>query len=204
MIVEVDERARWDAQYLSERSWPWDTGRPSSELRRVVASEQLAPCRVLELGCGTGTNAVWLAERGFQVTAVDISRVAIERARQRAIRHRVAARFVVADLATCGRLSGPYDFFFDRGCFHSVRRRSGRAYLEALGHAMREGALGLVLAGNDGETEDGIGPPVFSQQELREELGEHFDILHLREFRFDAPTRGAKRYLAWSCLLRRR
>lgn len=52
---------------------PWETKHPSTELQRVIAEEKLQPCRTIELGCGTGINAVWLAQQGFDVTAVDIS-----------------------------------------------------------------------------------------------------------------------------------
>jgi methylase of polypeptide subunit release factors len=74
--------AHWDRQY---RSLPvWDTGQPSGELRRVLDRFGIGPGRALELGCGTGMNAVYLALRGFAVTAIDLSPRAIRAARRRA------------------------------------------------------------------------------------------------------------------------
>ena len=68
----------------------------------------LRPGRALDLGCGSGGNAVWLAERGWQVTAVDFSSVAIEKGKQRAARSRVEVEFVVSDVLTY-RPTGVYD-----------------------------------------------------------------------------------------------
>lgn len=203
-MIRTVEGAYWDAQYLRGDSWHWDTGRPSSELERVLAEYRIAPTHALELGCGTGTNALWLAERGFQVTAVDISQVAIARAREKAAASGTATRFLAGDLCDWSELGGPYHFFFDRGCYHAVRRHDREGYLRSLEKLTFPGALGLLLMGHAGEPEDEIGPPPVREDEIREELGALFEMLHLRPFRFDAPRTGDREYLAWSCLVRRR
>ena len=203
MSTAVLEAAHWDPQYRSGPR-PWDTGRPSAELRCVLAEWDIRPCRALELGCGTGTNAVWLAAQGFQVTAVDLSRVAIRKASRRAAAAGVAARFLAIDLRGWRKLGGPFDFFFDRGCYHVVRLADPAGYLATLEHVLRPGALGLVLLGNDREPEDDLGPPVLGERAIRKEFGRLLEILQLREFRFDPAPAGGKRYLAWSCLLRRK
>lgn len=193
----------WDRQYLTGAASPWDTERPSTELRRVLDERPVVPGATLELGCGTGTNAVWLAEHGFSVTAIDISRVAIRQAQEKAAARGVPVEFVVADLRRWEDLGGPYGFFFDRGCYHAVRRSDLDGYLHTLEKLTAQGAWGLVLAGNAKEPEDAIGPPVVEEREIREEFGRLFEIVQLREFRFDAPREGEPRYLAWSCVLRR-
>src|SRR5436190_8223033 len=114
-VLEADH---WDVQYRSG-PLPWDTGRPCAELARVLSDEAIRPCRAIELGCGTGTNAVWLAARGFAVTAVDLSRLAIRRAIRRAARAGVAVRFRRGDLRDRQELGGPFEFFLDRGCYHA-------------------------------------------------------------------------------------
>src|SRR4051812_46279454 len=79
----MSDITRWDERYEKGET-PWDTGRPSSELLRVLAEESVTPDRAVELGCGTGANAVWLAQQGFDVTALDLSPLAVEQGRQRA------------------------------------------------------------------------------------------------------------------------
>ena len=70
----------WNENYASGEL-PWDTGLPEPLLVEFVTSAGLAPGRTLEIGAGTGTNAIWLAERGFDVLGVDVSPLAVERAR---------------------------------------------------------------------------------------------------------------------------
>src|SRR5579884_1053714 len=199
----MSDLTRWDERYVKGDT-PWETGRPSSELQRVVAEIPISPCRALELGCGMGANAVWLAQQGFEVTALDLSASAIERARQRADEAGVSVRFLVADvLNPPPELTGPFDFFFDRGCYHVVRPEAPQAYVQTLRRLTHAGTLGLVLAGNAREPHE-PGPPVVSEDQIRQELGSLYEIVHLREFRFDQSQIDSNRYLAWSCLLRRR
>lgn len=197
----MSDIARWEDRYRTGDT-PWDTGRPSSELRRVLADEKIAPCPAIELGCGTGTNAVWLAQQGFDVTAVDLIPQAIDRARQRAAEAGVRVRFLVADVLQPLAVDGPFGFFFDRGCYHVVRRIDVRPYLENVARVTAPGGVGLVLAGNARERLD-PGPPVVTEEELRAEWGGRFEIVWLREFRFDEVAVMSVRPLAWSCLLRK-
>jgi SAM-dependent methyltransferase len=198
----VSEIAQWDERYR-EGNTPWDTGLPSSELVRVIAVEKVAPCRAVELGCGTGTNAVWLAQQGFDVTALDLSAEAIGRARQRAAAAGVAVRFLTADVLDPPELGGLFAFLFDRGCYHTVRRIDTDRFLRTLERITAPGTLGLVLTGNAKEVMD-PGPPVVSEEEIRAELGQVFEIVWLREFRFDQLAGSTARPLAWSCFVRRR
>ncbi len=195
------ETRTWDDRYRSGET-PWDTGHPSTELVRVVSDEKIPPGRAVELGCGTGTNALWLAAQGFDVTAVDISPLALARARAKAAGARV--RFLEADvLRPPPELAGPFDFFFDRGCYHVVRRTDVAAYLQTVERITAPGAHGLVLAGNAREPHD-PGPPVVREDEIRAEWGRSFDVIWLREFRFDQVEAVGVRFLGWSCFLRKR
>jgi hypothetical protein len=75
-------------------------------------------------------------------------------------------------------------------------------FLESLERTTQPGALGLILTGNAKEPHD-PGPPVVSEEELRSELGRLFEIVRLREFRFDQVEKVGVRFLGWSCLVRR-
>jgi methyl halide transferase len=192
----------WNDRYRDGQV-PWDTGRPSSELQRVLSQHAIGPCRALELGCGTGTNCVWLAQQGFEVTGVDVAPLAVERAQARARAAGVKAQFAVADLLQMPELHGPFAFFFDRGCYHAVRRSAPQQYAPAVARQLAAGARGLILAGNAREPHD-PGPPVVTEQQLREELGLAFQILDLHEFRFDEAPGVPARFLGWSCLVEKR
>jgi SAM-dependent methyltransferase len=207
----MPEPRNWNEHYATGQT-PWDSGTPSLEMQRVIAEYAITPRRVLEFGCGTGTNAVWLAQQGFDVTAVDVVPLAIEKAAARAKAAAVKVDFRVADLldpaavATLGQ-SGSYPFVFDRGVYHCLREQNLAAILDTIKRLTSAGSLYLVLAGNANETaEPEQGPPRVHAHELTAELAPLFDLIQLREFRFDGVVIGGQvvRPLAWSALWRRR
>lgn len=198
----MKEHADWNDSYR-DGNLPWDTGVPSAELQSVLEQHNVQPCRALEIGCGTGTNSVWLAQQGFDVTGVDVAPLAVERAKQRAKAAGVAAQFAVADVLQLPDLAGPFAFFFDRGCYHAVRRSAPQDYAPAVARQLTTGARGLILAGNAREPNT-PGPPVVTEQELRDELGLAFDIIDLHEFRFAEAPGVPARFLGWSCLVEKR
>jgi len=192
----------WDRRYR-EGDVPWDTGQVSAELHRVISEAPIRPCRAIELGCGTGSNILWLERHEFEVVGVDISARAIERARERARQMGAFAAFVVADALELPDLGAPFQFFFDRGCYHAVRRLDAARYVQNVHKITAPDAAGLVLAGNAREPHS-PGPPVVTEEEIRREWGELFAIDWLREFHFDAPPGSDERILGWSFLLHRK
>jgi SAM-dependent methyltransferase len=191
----------WQGKYLSGDT-PWDSGVPSRELQRVLSERQLSPCRALELGCGTGTNAVFLAELGFNVTAVDCAPLALARARSKATAAGVAVEWHEADVQHFGAGLVPFDFVFDRGCYHCCRRVDLPGYLATLRNTTHPGSSYLSLAGNANEQTE-QGPPRVTEHEIRHELGGLFDVQLLRAFRFQEPG-GRVGPLGWSCLMVRK
>ncbi|MCS7239154.1 MAG: methyltransferase domain-containing protein [Thermoguttaceae bacterium] len=194
--------ARWDSAYRGESRPAWDVGRAASQLVEAVEQGLLRPGRAIELGCGLGHDARFLAGKGFDVTAVDISPTAIARAAATAEKEGVKVRFLVADVLRMPDL-GTFDLVYDRGCYHGVRRTSAKEYVQTLRQLTRPGSVALILAGNAREVGTG-GPPRVSEEEIREDFSRDFEIAMLRETRFDrrdAPGGGA---LAWMILLRRK
>ncbi len=179
---------------------PWDSGTPSPELIRVVAAGKVPGRTVLEMGCGTGTNAIELARRGYRVTAVDLVPMAIERARDKAKDAGVTIDFRAGDLTTID-LGGPYDGLLDIGLYHGIRNRNLAGFTSMLQRVSRPGTRWLSLAGNANETTP-EGPPVVREEDFRTELEPMFRVLEVHEFRFD--LRPDLRPLAWSILMERR
>jgi SAM-dependent methyltransferase len=93
---------------------PWELG-PRPELVELVGTGRLTPCRALDLGCGTGANAVFLARNGFEVTGVDFSRVALEKAANLAASAGLKVQFVEDDLTALRRPLGTFDLLVDYG-----------------------------------------------------------------------------------------
>lgn len=201
----------WQRRYETEDT-PWDSNRVDRELQRVVESRATSlpasRLRALELGCGTGTNAVYLAERGFDVTGVDLAPRALERAATRAAATRFTdgatpARFVVGDVTQLDDVVGPFDFVFDRGCYHCVRRAGLLGgYLATLRRLTTTGSRVLILAGNPDAGEAG-GPPKVTATELAADFEKFCRIERLEVMRFQEAD-GADGPLGWSLLMTRR
>lgn len=200
----------WDEHYLSGFT-PWDTNVPSRELRRLLDSSAIhfsdKHPAVVELGCGTGTNAIYLARRGFRVTAFDLSEVALAAARKKATAAGVHVDFRQADLCQLADDDESndlprFDFVFDRGCFHCMRKVDLAGSLRTLERLTHAGSTMLVLTGNANDPSE-LGPPKVTESELRNELGGLFVVDSLRAFRFEDPG-GVEGPLGWSCFLRRR
>ena len=99
---------------------PYDTRRPCRQLVDLIDSGRVAPCRTLEIACGTGTNAMFLAERGFDVTAFDYSSQGIDVARSRAAERGLRVDWRVDDARTMERIEGDYGLILDCGSLSDI------------------------------------------------------------------------------------
>src|SRR5205823_544339 len=116
------------------------------------------PGKALDLGCGMGTNAIYLASKGFEVTAVDVSPTALSLAEQKARKAGVKVRWLLADVAALPDL-GTFDLLFDRGCYHWLRKQNLAGYLEAIRRCSHPGTRLLLMTGNANEPPPHYGPP---------------------------------------------
>ena len=192
--------ADWDAVYR-EGTPPWDTDVPHAELARVLDEYHLRPQTVLEIGCGTGADAILLARRRFEVTAVECSPIALERARLRAEQQDALLHFVLADVFDFVRSAGKFDFVYDSGVYDAVRLVNLDRYLDVLWRVTRPGSHYFCLANAPEEPTDGVHAPV-TADEIHDELGRLFEFIHVRPTRLETPSRPEGRP-GWSCLMRR-
>jgi ubiquinone/menaquinone biosynthesis C-methylase UbiE len=108
---------------------PWESG-PRVELVELIRNKRVVPGRAIDLGCGTGSNAIFLAQHGFDVTGVDFSRTALEKARSRATTIGVIINFVVDDLTRLQHVTGSFDFLVVYGTFDDLFLNDRRKYLQ--------------------------------------------------------------------------
>jgi methyl halide transferase len=105
-------------QAYKEGSPPWDIGKPDFNLVKTVTTLPNRSLSALEIGCGTGDNAIWLAQQGFQVVGIDVSDIAIQKAHEKAADANAQCTFFVQDFLKSHVEGSPFGFVFDRGCFH--------------------------------------------------------------------------------------
>lgn len=147
-------RLRFNLRYY--RNPPWDTGVSPPELMDFIESYPAG--RALDLGCGTATNVITLAQHGWQVTGVDFARKAIGMARRKARRAGVKVDLRVGDVTREGVADGVYDLVLDMGCFHSLTTEGRATYVRNLERLMSPGGTFLLyvfLKGKDDDPEGG-------------------------------------------------
>jgi 2-polyprenyl-3-methyl-5-hydroxy-6-metoxy-1,4-benzoquinol methylase len=114
----------WNTQYTAWRQnkafLPWEAGHATNVVRGLFDDPSFRPRTVLELGCGTGRNAVFMAQKGCSVTAVDLSAEAIDIAQKNAQEAGVSCNFICSDLFKLQLTPASFDFILDKGCFHHV------------------------------------------------------------------------------------
>ena len=122
-------RLFFELQYILKTA-RWDTGISPPELLRFLADHP--PGRALDLGCGTGTNAITIAQRGWDVIGIDISTRAIREARLKAEKAGVKVHFLQGDVADLKGVEGTFDLILDIGCFHAISIESKEKYVKNL------------------------------------------------------------------------
>jgi methyl halide transferase len=192
----------WNESYVTDDA-PWDTGMPNHRLVEFVRSGVVAPGRALEVGCGTGTNALWLAKQGFDVLGIDVASFAIEKARKKAAGMESTCRFERVDFLNDDVPGGPFGFVFDLGCFHVFdavedRERFARRVAAVLA---RDGRWLSIIGSTEGPERDS-GPPRRSARDIIDAVEPALEILELRavEIGIALPAPAA----AWFCLTRPR
>ena len=193
--------SQWDERYATGEA-PWDVGQPDEHLVRFVESGRVPKGRALEVGCGTGTNALFLADRGFEVVGLDVSSLAIERAQGKASGV-TACRFHCQDFLHDETPGGPFELVFDRGCFHIFDEAAERArFAERVAALLGPQGVWLSLIGSTEGAERLEGPPRRSARDVASAVEPALELVELRQVLFHSNR--PQPALAWLSLARRR
>ncbi len=193
----------WNESYTSGEPLPWETGAVDAHLIELWNAGRLSAGRALDVGCGTGTNAVWLAQQGFEVLGVDVAPAAIERARARASAANVRCRFVALDFLRDRLDEPPFDLVFDRGCFHIFDAPADqRRFAEQVARVLAPGGAWVSLIGSTEGAPREFGPPRRSARDVVNAIEPELSIRELTATHFD--LRGDQAPPAWRCISARR
>jgi SAM-dependent methyltransferase len=187
---QADQAAAWDARYRERDGAMW-SGRPNGRLVAEVAA--LTPGRALDVGCGEGADAVWLAQRGWTVTAIDISSVAIGRARETPDPAGASVEWICGDVLQTPLPAGSFDLMSMQ--YPALPKAAGEAAVQTLLGTVRPGGLLLAVYHDlDDEHREhmkarGVDPADYvGSEDLGRLLGDDFTVeLHAVEPRIDPP-----------------
>lgn len=182
---------------------PWETHRVDRALVQFIKQTKLAPCTVLDAGCGTGNNGIWLAKQGFAVTGWDFVIKAIVAAKTKAEQAGVTCSFEQTDMFNLPPNPGTFDFIFDRGLFHCCKSSNQLDdFVEIIAKLLRQNGIWLSLIGNADETRSGDGPPQLTATQITRLTEPLFYIESLTASFFDSDQQPPPKN--WICQMRKR
>ncbi|MCP3872240.1 MAG: class I SAM-dependent methyltransferase [Desulfobacteraceae bacterium] len=182
---------------------PWELDRPDANLIQIVQKENINYCKALDIGCGTGNNAIWLSQNGFDVTGIDFSPLAIDKAKEKSQKEKIKITFSVVDFLKDKLDESDFGFIFDRGCFHSFESKDDRnTFAKNACEHLKKGGLWYSLLGNADDEPREDGPPTRSAMDIVEAIEPYFEIVSLMSGMFDSTREKPAR--CWKCLMKRR
>jgi len=181
---------------------PWHLEDPPRLLVDLVESGRVEPGDAVDLGCGAGSSAIWLASRGFRVTGYDLSSRALELASQRAAELGVGCRFAAHDLTAVDfAVTDRFDFAFDWEVLHHVFPEQRAQYVRNVQGMLRPGGIYLSVCFSEDDAPSFYGEGKYrttplgtelyfsSEAELRELFGGVFSVRELRSVEIEGKLR---------------
>ena len=171
---------------------PWNIDVPPHQLVELVDSRKVKPCKTIDLGCGIGNSAVYLASRGFGVTGIDVSTTAINIAKDNATKKEIKCDFLVADvLGDLCEVKETFDFAFEWELLHHIFPEHRRKYVANVHKLLNPGSVYLSVCFSEKDSEfggsgnyrlTGLGTVLYfsSKHELRRLFEPFFKIRELK------------------------
>jgi SAM-dependent methyltransferase len=178
-MSDVPDKSTFASLYSGQP--PWDIGKPQAAL--IGVADKITGS-ILDVGCGTGDNALYFGSRGQKVTGIDFLAEPINRAKQKATERGVTATFMVKDALTLKDWSERFDSVIDSGLFHVFSDDDRRRYVEGLATVLKPGGRLFLLCFSDQEPGD-QGPRRVSAKEIWDAFAEGWAVESIEPSRFE-------------------
>ncbi len=185
----------WDDAYRTTP--PWDIGRPQPAFVELVRNGELSPGVVIDVGCGTGENAIFLAQNGFLVTGIDFVQNAIRAAKAKATERKVKVDFRVGDALSIESGEEEFDNVVDSGLFHTFSDKERLVFAQEIARVLRKRGSYFMMCFSDKEPTDWGGPRRVTRREIRQTFSRFFKINYIHDTLFATKihTTGGRAYL---------
>jgi len=172
---------------------PWEEGKPSAELVALIESGIVEKGAALDICCGSGENAVYLAKQGFSCYGIDISATAINYAREKAAREAISCQLVPGNAIKLPYPDNNFTLVFDRGCFHSIPPRDRKTFIKGVHRVLKPTGKYLLLCFSSKDHRSYQAPYSFSPKDIQRYFSSLFQIHYIKKL--SREVRGAKHYL---------
>jgi cyclopropane fatty-acyl-phospholipid synthase-like methyltransferase len=175
------DRSLFESMYQAQA--PWDIPGPQPPFVQLEEAGAIVGS-VLDIGCGTGENALYLASRGHEVWGIDFVPVAIERATEKARQRGLNAHFVEGSALELNKLGRTFDTVVDSGLFHTFSDEDRAVFVQQLAQVIRPGGQYHVLCFSEKEPGE-EGPRRVTQQEIRNAFRDGWEVRAIQESKFE-------------------
>jgi cyclopropane fatty-acyl-phospholipid synthase-like methyltransferase len=162
----------------------WDIGHPQSAYTNLAQTGQIQGS-VLDVGCGTGENALYLAQQGHEVWGIDFSPLAIEKAREKASARGIPATFHVADALDLRKLQKTFDTVIDSGLFHVFSDEERLLFVKSLESVLKPGGTYYLLCFGNQQSWKIPRPRLVSPEEISATFQGKWSVRSIQETRFE-------------------
>lgn len=153
-ISMMDDKEIFEKIY--EKGAVWTESEPPKELVNLIESGKIKPCKILDIGCGEGFYAIYLASKGFNVTGVDVSEKAIEYAKENAAKQGVKIKFIAMDITDLDKLDEKFDFIFEWALLHHIMPPQRQKHVESIKRILNKGGKYLSICFNNQNPDFGV------------------------------------------------
>jgi ubiquinone/menaquinone biosynthesis C-methylase UbiE len=190
------EHSTWTFDAAYQGIPPWDIGRPQQAYVELEHTGTIHGS-VLDVGCGTGEHALYLAQRGHEVWGIDSSQTAIQKAQDKAAARGINVIFRVADALHLEELGRAFETVIDSGLFHVFSDEQRSLFVRSLARVLKLGGTYYLLCFSDQQPSLGPGPRRVSQAEIYTTFHEGWSVNEIQATRFETTnTQGTPAWLA--------
>lgn len=186
----------WESAYTGTP--PWDIGAPQPEIVKLIENNEIPKGRILDIGCGTGDNSIFLAKNGFSMTCLDIAHLAIKKGKTKAAKQKVKVDFRIGDVLKLDEYFNQeyFNAIIDSGLFHTLSDEERSIFAKQIRRVLVKGGKYFVLCFSDKEPGDS-GPRRISKKEIEETFSKMFKINYIKDVFFATKwdKKGPKAYL---------
>ena len=166
---------------------PWDIGRPQKEFVELIRRGEITGS-ILDIGCGTGEQALFFAGEGHDVWGIDSAPLAIRKAQEKAVARELPVHFLVLDALKLSTLNRKFDTATDSGLFHTLSDEDRPVFVENLTAILSPAGKYFMLCFSELEPV-GYGPRRVTEREIRDSFRDGWTINYIRPAVFESRTR---------------